>query len=58
MISHRFDEDIVTILLKLQWWDRGDEFIKQNIELFMPDTDITKNPEYVARLSELSKKWE
>lgn len=34
ILKMRFDENIIHKLLKLQWWDKSDEFLKRNINLF------------------------
>lgn len=33
-IRMRFDEDVVNLLLELDWWNQDDEFIKMNIDSF------------------------
>lgn len=35
VIKQRFDNDTIASLLELQWWNKGEEWIKNNAEMFM-----------------------
>ncbi len=49
-ISMRFPDEIIDVLLQLRWWDRDDNFIRENLDLFSPEIDITVNSEALNRL--------
>ncbi len=43
IIGYRFDEEIVNKLLKIRWWDKSPEWIKQNWELFSNINDFLES---------------
>ncbi len=45
LIRYRFTREQIDFLLKFQWWNRSDEWLKQNVDLF---EDIEK---FIARYS-------
>lgn len=49
-IKWRFDEDVRKTLLEIKWWDWDDEVIRNHIELFSPENDITDNSDIVNAL--------
>ena len=54
-IGWRFEEDIINQLLNIRWWDFPDDVIKNNIDLFSPFNDITKDHEIINKLNEIKK---
>ncbi len=42
LIRKRFSDEDIDFLLKLKWWDKGEEWIKENAEYF-EDIDILKS---------------
>ena len=42
LIRKRFSDEDIAFLLKLKWWDKGEEWIKENAEYF-EDIDILKS---------------
>ena len=49
-IKMRFPEEIVELLEDIKWWDRDDEFMRNNMDLFAPENDITNDKEILNRL--------
>lgn len=49
-INMRFPEEIVELLEDIKWWDRDDEFMRNNMDLFAPENDITNDKEILNRL--------
>ena len=39
-VRDRFDDTLVAFLLELRWWDRGDEFLRNNAKLFASPADF------------------
>ncbi len=49
-IKMRFPDEIIELLEDIKWWDRDDEFIRNNIDLFAPENDITNDEAILNRL--------
>lgn len=54
-IGWRFEETIREKLLQIKWWDFSDETIRNNIALFSPYNDITKDIEIINKLNSLKQ---
>ena len=55
MIGMRFDEDTISMLQKIQWWNWPKEVIRQNVDLIYC-SDV--NDEVISKLYEISKSLE
>src|SRR5208283_3837715 len=40
VIKYRFDEVTIAKLLKIAWWDRGEEFVKENADLLLDEKNV------------------
>ncbi len=40
IIKYRFDAEIISKLLKIAWWDRGEEFVKENADLLLDESKV------------------
>ena len=49
-IKMRFPDEIIELLEDIKWWDRDDEFIRNIIDLFAPENDITNDEAILNRL--------
>ncbi len=49
MIRKRFDDNVVCKLLQIAWWNKGEEWIKENCKYF---GDVEK---FISRIEELEK---
>lgn len=47
IIRYRFDRDIITKLVEIQWWNWSDEMIQSNINLFLNPVEFCKNTMYL-----------
>lgn len=54
-IGWRFEEEIREQLRQVEWWNFTDEVIRNNIELFSPFNDITKDKEIINKLKSIKK---
>ncbi len=54
-IDWRFDEESRNLLLQTKWWELSDEEIINNIDLFSPSNDITKDKNIINQLNSLQK---
>ena len=54
-IGWRFEEDIREQLRQIEWWNFSDDVIRNNIELFSPFNDITKDKEIINKLKSIRK---
>lgn len=52
-IGFRFDEDIISKLESIKWWDLPDEVIAANIELFSPFINIENNKEILEKFDRI-----
>lgn len=54
-IGWRFEEDIRDKLNQIEWWNFPDDVIKDNMDIFSPFNDITKDKEIINKLNRLKK---
>ena len=40
IIKYRFDKESIDKLLKIAWWDRGEKFIKDNLDLLLNEDKV------------------
>ena|SRR3989304_6118669 len=40
VIGYRFDKETIKKLLKIAWWDRGEQFIKENADLLLDENNV------------------
>lgn len=51
-ISWRFPKQTIELLEKLRWWDAPDTFLREHIEAFSPDHDISADDSVLKTLIE------
>ena len=54
-IKMRFSDELIDLIEQIKWWDRSDDFIKENIDLFSPGVDITTDENALNRLKAFVK---
>lgn len=52
-IGWRFEEDVRKALLQSEWWNWPDQVIRNHIDLFSPNNDITKDKAIVEQLKNI-----
>ena len=54
-INWRFDEETRKQLLESEWWNLPDNVIKDNMSLFSPFNDITKDTKIINQLNKIKQ---
>ena len=40
VVRYRFSKEIIEKLLKIAWWDRGEQFVKDNADLLLDENNV------------------
>ena len=54
-IGWRFEDSVREELQKIEWWNYSDEVLRDNIDLFSPFNDITKDTKIINKLKEIKQ---